>query len=180
MKNQMQKIATVALSASFLMGGLSNAQETRISTKEKVIMKQSIADADVLAKQNNRVLDNEEKITAKDLPKQIQKVIKKHFPNQKVVEAEREKRLTDYEYEVKLDNNVELSFDAKHKLVEVESDTQLPNSIVPNKILTFVSENYSDNFITDWKLDGMKQEVELNNGVELEFNKKGDFLRIDK
>jgi len=55
----------------------------------------------------------------------------------------------------------------------------LPNSVIPEKILQYVTVNYPTNFITDWKLDGKNQEVQLDNGLNLEFNIKGDFLRID-
>ena len=39
--------------------------------------------------------------------------------------------------------------------------------------------NYPDNFITDWELDDKKQKVKLDNGLELEFNKEGNFLKLD-
>jgi hypothetical protein len=39
--------------------------------------------------------------------------------------------------------------------------------------------NYSDNFIKGWEMDEGKQEVELNNGLDLEFDMNNDFLQID-
>ena len=55
----------------------------------------------------------------------------------------------------------------------------MPNSVIPEKILQYVTTNYPTNFITDWELDDKNQQVQLDNGLDLEFKMNGDFLRID-
>ena len=72
-----------------------------------------------------------------------------------------------------------MEFNRKKEVIAIDGVTQLPNSVIPEKILQYVNINYPTQFITDWELDFDNQQIELNNGLDLEFNKKGDFLRID-
>lgn len=82
-------------------------------------------------------------------------------------------------YDILLDGNIKLEFNKKNQIIDIESREKLPDSVIPAKILDYVSANYSGNFITGWEIDGRNQQVKLNNGLELEFNMDGDFLRID-
>jgi hypothetical protein len=65
------------------------------------------------------------------------------------------------------------------EIIDIDANTKLPDSVIPDKILQFVALKYAANFVTDWQLDGNNQQVELDNGLDLEFNIKGEFLRID-
>ncbi|HLQ99587.1 MAG TPA: hypothetical protein VK102_04365 [Sphingobacterium sp.] len=40
-----------------------------------------------------------------------------------------------------------------------------------------MQKNYPNNFIAGWEWDGNKQDVDLNNGVQLEFNLNGGFVK---
>ena len=53
------------------------------------------------------------------------------------------------------------------------------SSIVPDKILKYVAEKYADNYIVKIEHKWSNYQVELNNDVELVFNKDGDFKHID-
>ncbi|NTW31955.1 MAG: hypothetical protein HGB12_04915 [Bacteroidetes bacterium] len=55
----------------------------------------------------------------------------------------------------------------------------MPHSVISSKIFDYVSVNYPNNFITGWEMDEGKQEVELNNSLDLEFDMNNDFLQID-
>jgi hypothetical protein len=63
--------------------------------------------------------------------------------------------------------------------LDIDGNTELPNSVISSKIFDYVSLNYPNNFITGWEMDEGKQEVELNNRVDLEFDMNNDFLQID-
>lgn len=78
-----------------------------------------------------------------------------------------------------IEGNFKLEFNKKKEIESIDGVTQLPDSVIPAKILNYVQTNYASNFITDWDLDRNDQQVELDNGLELKFNKSGDFLRID-
>ena len=64
-------------------------------------------------------------------------------------------------------------------IIEIDGSSRLPESVIPVKILDYVNQNYSGNYITDWEIDGKNQQVGLENDLDLEFNMSGEFLRID-
>lgn len=122
--------------------------------------------------------DKEEIIPSKDIPSEITNYISIHFPNNTIVQAINDTKT----YDILLSESISLEFNRKKEIVDidgVDGITQLPNSVIPEKILQYVTTNYPTNFITDWELDGKNQQVQLDNGLDLEFNMKGDFLRIE-
>lgn len=118
-------------------------------------------------------------ITENKLPKEIKTYIKKHFPTNTIIQASIDKDLMSKSYDVILKENIKLEFDSKNRIKEIEGNSKLPDSVIPNQILKYVQINYPKNFITDWELDNNNQKVELENGISLEFNMKGEFLRAD-
>lgn len=118
-------------------------------------------------------------ITQKQLPAPITKFIQTNFPGKTFSSVTQEKKMGKTEYEIHLDNGTKLEFN-NTTINEIESTEKLPDAVVPKPILAYVNKNYPQNFIREWKLSYTKHKVELNSGLELEFNKKGQFLRIDK
>lgn len=118
-------------------------------------------------------------IPASELPSQIKKYISSHFINDAIVKAEEDDELMSKTYEIELKSGVELEFNSKKEVIEIKGDTKLPDSVIPKRILQYVKANYPNNVIVKWELDGRKQQIELDNDVDLEFNRKGKFLRID-
>lgn len=72
-----------------------------------------------------------------------------------------------------------MEFNRKNDINEISSISQLPDSVIPEKIRQHTAANFPDNVIIGWELDDRNQQVKLNNGLELEFTKSGDFLRVD-
>jgi hypothetical protein len=103
-------------------------------------------------------------------PKQIKSYVKANFGNSKIIKAE---------YEVKLNNGIELEFDSNYNIKKIDSRTALPDEVIPKKIGTYVSKKYPDAKVTEWEKKGNVQEVELTNDLELIFDLKGNFLRMD-
>lgn len=120
----------------------------------------------------------ESTITAQQLPAAVTQYVKTNFSGRTLSQISQEKKMGKTEYEIHLDNGTKLEFN-NSTINEIESTEKLPDSVIPKNILVYVNKNYPQNFITEWKLSNTKQKVELNSGVELEFNKKGQFLRID-
>lgn len=120
----------------------------------------------------------ESTITAQQLPAAVTQYVKTNFSGRTLSQISQEKKMGKTEYEIHLDNGTKLEFN-NSTINEIESTEKLPDSVIPKNILAYVNKNYPQNFITEWKLSNTKQKVELNSGVELEFNKKGQFLRID-
>lgn len=115
-----------------------------------------------------------------EVPAEIQTYLKTHFPNNTVLQSELDNGWFKKEYEILLSNNVKLEFNEKNNIKNIDAKSALPESVIPSAISKYIKSNYPNNFITEWDLDAKRQSVELNNGVELEFNLEGKFLRIDQ
>lgn len=118
-------------------------------------------------------------IQQNQLPAPIAQFVRKHYSSAQISNIIREKKLSKTEYEVRLDNGTKLEF-ANNKIEEIDGTQRIPNSAMPVKVVQYIKVNYPNNYATEWKLDSREQKVELNNGVELEFDRSGRFLRIDR
>ncbi len=114
-----------------------------------------------------------------EVPASIQSYIKMHFNNVTVLQAEIDYEGLTKEYDIVLNDGTKLDFDRKNRIKSIKGKSKLPSSVIPVKIQTYVQGKYPDNHIVKWETERSHQSVELNNGLELEFNKKGNFLRID-
>lgn len=121
----------------------------------------------------------EEKLTAEQVPEQIKSYISTHFSGHKIYKAEKETKRHKTEYEIKLNKDVELEFNGDFAIKQIESHAELPDSVIPDKIKQYVQENYPDHEITEWKRKHLGQEIELNDDLELIFDKEGNFVALD-
>ena len=75
---------------------------------------------------------------------------------------------------------MKLEFNKSGDWTEVDCEpNEVPNAIVPDKILEYISAKYTDNYIVKIEKKWSNYKVELNNDVELVFNKDGGFKYID-
>lgn len=123
--------------------------------------------------------ENEKVIPASDLPKEITNWISTHFPDNPVMHVKVETKNGRKKYEVELEGGFSLEFNNKKEITEIEGYGKLPDSVIHAKILQYVKTHYPGNYITKWELERNKQEIELDNGLELEFDLKDNFIRID-
>ncbi|GJM35696.1 MAG: hypothetical protein DHS20C18_46970 [Saprospiraceae bacterium] len=72
-----------------------------------------------------------------------------------------------------------MEFSKAKEIIDIDSTTELPASVIPVKIRNYVQANYPNSVITDWELENGEQHVELNNDVDLVFDLNSDFLRLD-
>jgi len=117
-----------------------------------------------------------------NVPPKIAAYVAKHFPNNPIVEFEKESDNGRVKYEVELQDGTEIEFDHRMNVIEIESgadDRPLPNSVVPKAILRYVKNKHSNNFIIKWEREKRGYDVKLNNDLELEFDSKGRFIRYD-
>jgi hypothetical protein len=114
-----------------------------------------------------------------NLPTEIAAYLAQHYPNQSITESKIDKTDSTNTYEIKLNIATSLEFNYKKEIMDIDGNTELPHSVISRKIFDYVSVNYPNNFITGWEMDEGKQEVELNNGVDLEFDMNNVFLQID-
>lgn len=120
-------------------------------------------------------------IKTNELPKTAQDFISKNFAGQKVSQAVKDKGMISTDYEVWLDNGTKIEFDGDGNWEDVDSEnkTAIPTGFIPAKIRSYVSKNFPTQKIGKIERSSSKFEVELTNGMDLEFNSQGEFLRID-
>lgn len=123
--------------------------------------------------------EKEEIITDNDIPSEILSYTDNHFPENPIMQVVKDSDGWELSYDITLDGGFFLEFNRKKEVTDIEGLSMLPNSVIPAKLLTYVETNYGENFIIGWELDDRNQQIKLDNGLELEFNMKGDFLRID-
>lgn len=120
-------------------------------------------------------------INSNQLPANAQTFIKNNFAiNQISSTIEEQENLFSKEYKVILNNGTEIEFDKSGNWEEVDGQkTPIPLKIVPRTIQNYVAKSFPNTQIVKIKKSLRKYEVEISNGLELEFNKKGQFTKID-
>lgn len=119
------------------------------------------------------------------LPKNATDYIDKHFNGYEINFFEKDRDVLDVDYTVYVRNgkqSYKLEFDKKGNVTDIESESRglaLPQSVLPANVVQYVKGAFPNAKVTEWSKDGNKQLVELNNDIELVFNAKGKFLRID-
>lgn len=111
------------------------------------------------------------------VPSQVQNFVKKHFPENQIVKYKMEVSQRKTEYEIKLDEKTELDFNQDFQLIEGDSKLGLPLSVLPKKIVDYISENQPNVAVKEWETKSYGQKAELTNGVDLYFDKDGNFVR---
>lgn len=123
-------------------------------------------------------------ISANQLPEAAKKFITTHFDQCAIVSVEFDNDdydlFDDKDYDVRLNCGVKIEFDQKGKWHSVSSKgTQIPDAIIPAAILEYVKTNYPDYFIEQIDKERNGFDIELNNDLDLKFDRNGKFVRID-
>lgn len=123
-------------------------------------------------------------IMENELPQQARAYVTQHFADYTVGQVMKDWDDGKVEYEVILSatgNVFFLEFDRKGqiKTVDSQTNTALPESVVPAKILEYQKKTFPSNFIVEWTVQKKVQTVDMDNDLELVFSLAGDFLRID-
>ncbi|MFI3323907.1 MAG: PepSY-like domain-containing protein [Rikenellaceae bacterium] len=116
------------------------------------------------------------------LPKVSQKFIATHFPTDKVAIATMEKDGLGREYKVIMTSGTKIEFDTKGNWTDVECKRKnaVPKAIIPSYIAKYVGAKFPAQSIVGIEQSKRGVDVELSNGIELEFNSRGQLVEIDK
>lgn len=115
-----------------------------------------------------------------ELPQKAQTFIETYFNAADISFVKMEKDGLHNDYDVRMTDGTEIDFDHDGSLEQVDCNTKaVPAGIVPEKITTYVAEHFAGAFIVKYEIDRRELKVELNNSLDLEFDKQGNFLRID-
>ena len=120
-------------------------------------------------------------ITKNELPQTAQKFISDNFSIISIDYVKMDKEILSTDYKVKFTDGSEVEFDSKGEWMEVDGNkTNIPTGFIQKSILTYVKAKFPNAQIEKIEKGRFgKQEVKLSNGLELEFNSKGEFKRID-
>lgn len=119
------------------------------------------------------------------IPQNAKEYIARHFGDYNISHYEKESEILEVEYKVYVTQNsvsFKLDFDKKGNVKEIESlddKTPLPNSVLPVKITQHIKAKFPNAKIIEWKKKKNTQVVELTNDMELIFDGKNNFVRID-
>lgn len=127
------------------------------------------------------------------LPMEAQTFLKMHFPDDKVVDFEKfdqifnseESDLLDFDdqeaYEVELSSGIKIEFGKDGTMTEMESTEgrPIPLHALPDLIEAYLKANYWFVDVVAYEIDADDQEVELDNGIDLEFDIDGRFVEKD-
>jgi hypothetical protein len=115
------------------------------------------------------------------LPKQAQNFIKTYSSKLSVAYVKLEDELfSKKSYEVKMNDGSEFEFDKNGEWKEIDMKRKsIPLSLIPQAIKEYVEKSFPKNNIVKLSRSSSKYEIELSNGLDLVFNSKGKFIRID-
>lgn len=114
------------------------------------------------------------------LPTEAQAFLSAHFPAVEVKSVVKDFDDFSYTYRVSMADGSHIEFKKNGEWREVKNLTSgVPNSILPTKILEYLQTNYPNNYVVE--IDrGKHYDIELNDGLDLEFSASGDFIRFDR
>ena len=126
--------------------------------------------------------DNNKPIQVTDMPKAAQEFVKSHFADQSVAVAKVENDFMSKSYDVIFTNGDKVEFDKKGNWTNVDCEhTQVPVAVIPQAVQEYVSKNYPNaKVVKIEKTDRKGYDVDLNNGFDLEFDKKFRVVEIDR
>jgi hypothetical protein len=123
----------------------------------------------------------DKKIEWDELPQKAQTFLKTNFTKEKAQQILQETE--DYLetiYQVTFQGKLKIKFDKNGNWKEVDGHRKpIPTRFIPEKILTYIKKSFPNNEVVKIEKEKKKYEVEISNGLELEFDRDGNFLRID-
>ncbi|MDL2251351.1 PepSY-like domain-containing protein [Odoribacter sp. OttesenSCG-928-J03] len=119
-------------------------------------------------------------ITVDQLPEKARQFIKTHFEGLDVSFAKMEQELLDKSYEVFFVNGNKIEFDKAGEWTEINCKfSEIPVQAIPKQIQSYVIQNHQKFKVVEIEKDKRDYEVKLNNGLELKFDSKFNFMYYD-
>ncbi|WP_294824578.1 PepSY-like domain-containing protein [uncultured Flavobacterium sp.] len=114
-----------------------------------------------------------------DLPAEAKSFLKDHFKSgfHHAIKEVRNRKVT---YDVVLNDNTEIEFTEAGRWKDVDGKGKaIPYTFLQKQILDYVKQTYPNEAITGIELDDSEYEVSLSNGMDLKFNARGVFVKVD-
>ena len=118
-------------------------------------------------------------VAFQNLPEMVKSAVLKNYSDSLVQYITWEKAIGKDKFEFLLQDGTKMEYYENGQLHKIKCITGIPDALVPEPILKYVRGTFPNAIITEFKNDSWSQEVELSNDMDLIFNRRGDFLRID-
>lgn len=114
------------------------------------------------------------------LPATAQAIVDKHFAGKSVVLVTQEMEFVRRYYVVVFSDGTKIKFDSRGIWDEIDCHrSPVPEALIPRPILDFVKKHYPGVFVTEIDRETRGYDVELSNGIDIEFNKNFQVREID-
>ena len=118
--------------------------------------------------------------TFKKLPNSVQTDLKKNFEEEAFPIITCEKvSIKKYRYEVHVSDGMKVLYNDKGQLLRAHNEAGLKEVFIPKEINKYLKKNFPNATVTWYERTIARQVVELNDKMELIFNTKGKFVRIN-
>jgi len=118
--------------------------------------------------------------TPQAVPEAINAFVKQYFPNATIAGVEPDNDHGCMEYDIYLSDGTEVDFDANNQWETIESRAKgVPATFIPQAIATYVKSNYQNMAVAKIHKEHYGYEIELTNGLELNFDQSGQFMGMD-
>ena len=122
----------------------------------------------------------DEIISEQQLPAAAKTFVKQYFKNRTVSLAKKDVDLGSTSFDVVLNSGTKIEFNVKGEWKEVDcAPAAVPAALIPAAIAKYVKANYANLKIVKIERDAAGYDIELSNDVDLQFDKQGNFVRID-
>ncbi len=118
-------------------------------------------------------------VMEKELPAEAQTFLKEHFKSgfHHAIKEVANRKVT---YDVVLDDTTEIEFTEVGRWKEVDGKGKaIPYTFLQMQILDYVKQTYPGQAITKIELEDSEYEIGLSNGMDLKFNSRGVFVKVD-
>lgn len=113
------------------------------------------------------------------VPQEVQAEFQKYFSTDSVQYITFEKELGQKMYTFVLSEGTKVKYNDKAVLRKIENKNGILTTLVPEKIMEYAQQTFPNATITEYVCGKSRKEIELNDNIELIFNKRDKFLRIE-
>ncbi len=118
-------------------------------------------------------------IAIEKLPRAVKAAAMQHYTPDQILFITMEKQVGKDEYEFSLADGTKVEFYENGQLHKIKSQQGVPDAFIPENMLQYSKATFPNSLVTEYKNDRMMKKIEINNDVDLVFNRRGKFLRID-
>ena len=123
--------------------------------------------------------DEEGTMTYSNLPIEARNFVSTYLAGGEITKIGFEKDDHGMEYEVYFADRSKIGFDSNGEWDDIYVPEGINRDIIPGKILSYTDEKHPDSFIVELDKETYGMEAELNNGLDLFFDREYNFIRYD-